>query len=134
MSHTAMIKTIQQYTREKVMGLLEWDDLRYGEFQMQQADAYLEHHIGADVWGLKEIRESEHFWKWWRNHWFTRDADFIADAKGMSVDDRRLYYEVCHEVEAIEFSPASALMHHTFSRQVVNAACGLPETKRRMKI
>lgn len=114
MSHIEQVKTIQQATRAKVMLMLGWDDLQYGDFQFKQAEAYLEHHIGADVWGVQQIKETPGFWAWWRNHWHKRDMEFVYDAKALTPTERALFYEITHAVEAIEFT-----MHHSFAREVV---------------
>ena len=120
MSHVQEIKSIQQFTRDKVMRLIGWDNLQYGQFQMAQAEAYLDYHIGADVDGVQMIRESAQFWAWWRNHWHKRDMQFVEEVKDMDEAERVLFYEITHDAEAIEFTPHSAIMHHTFAKEVIS--------------
>jgi hypothetical protein len=123
MSHVETIKTFQASVRASVLDLLKWSELEYGDFLMAQGEAYLSQYIGEDVWGLVEIKHSEHFWKWWKNHWYDRDIDFVSEAEKMNVSERRLYYAICHETSAIVFSPKNALMHRTFLKQVIAPVC-----------
>lgn len=120
MSHVKEVLTIQKVTREKVMKLLGWDELQYGKFQMQQAEAYLDYHIGADVWGVQQIKETPGFWAWWRNHWHKRDMQFAEEAKSFSPAERVLFYEITHDAEAMDYTPHSVIMHHTFAREVIS--------------
>lgn len=118
MSHTFAIKTIQQVTRWQVMKLLQWDDLQYGDFQMERAYAYIEHTIGHDVWGVKELKETASFWAWWRNHWHKRDMQFVQDAKKLSIEERVLFYEITHDAEAIEFTPHATIIADAFAKMI----------------
>ena len=134
MSHIKEIVSIQKFTRDKVKQLLGWDDLQYGEYQMQQADAYLEYQIGADVWGVQAIRETPQFWGWWRNQWHKRDMQFVEDAKGLAVNERVLYYEITHDAEAIDFTPQGNVLQHTFATDVINPLAGRPKVERKVRL
>ena len=114
MSYTTEIKLLQDSTRQTVMLMLNWNDLQYGNFQFNQGEAYLEHHIGADVWGVKQIRESAQYWAWWRNQWFKRDQAFIELAQNKGIAERHKYYARCHDVEHLEIH-----LHHSFSREII---------------
>jgi hypothetical protein len=110
MSHTVEIKTIQQVMRWQVMKLLEWDEAQYGEFQMNQAYTYVERAIGLTEWGVAQLMQTPDFWAWWRNHWHKRDMGFVPDAKKLSLQERRLFYEITHDAEAIGFTPHQVVM------------------------
>jgi hypothetical protein len=124
MSNIKEIKALHQDTRQKVMQLLGWNDLQYGEFQMKQAEAYLDYHIGADGWGIQQIRETPGFWAWWRNHWYKRDVSFVDEAKGLSLSERVLFYEISHDAEGIEFTPHHNVLYHSFQRSMIVVVSG----------
>ncbi|MDO3641946.1 hypothetical protein [Mucilaginibacter sp. L3T2-6] len=134
MSHVKAIKTIQQVTRAKVMQLLGWNDLQYGEFQMQQADAYIARQIGDDVWGVQQLKEAPAFWAWWRNHWHRRDEQFIGEVKNLTQPEMVMLYEITHDAEAIEYTPHFVVMQHAFQRQVIDEVCNVAKQKKERKV
>lgn len=105
-------------TRQKVMQLLDWNDLQYGYFQMEQAYAYLNHMIPGDAWGKNELPQTASFWAWWRNHWHKRDMQFVDDAKKMDVRKRVLFYEITHNAEAIEYTPHSVILNDAYAKMI----------------
>lgn len=122
MSHAFSIKTMQQVTRRQVMKLLEWDDLQYGTFQMERAYAYIDLTMGADVWGVKELKETASFWAWWRNHWYKRDLLFVDEVKNLSVTERVYFYEITHDIDAIDYTPHTSIITDAFSKMVLKGA------------
>ena len=134
MSHKKQIVTIQQVTREKVMALLAWDALQLGNYQMQQAEAYLTTNIGADSYAVQQIRQSASFWAWWRNHWHRRDMDFVEEVKHMDIAELRSYYHITHSVEAFNYTPHRAIMEHIFATDVINPLRGRKPADRKVKL
>jgi len=134
MSHVKQIASIQQITRSGVLLALGWDDQQYGDFLMQQADAYLQYHIGADVEGVQQIKQTRQFWAWWRNHWHRRDVLFLTEIKHLAPAEKGLFYQITHDAEAIEFTPHHLVMEHTFATDVINPICGRAKVERRVSI
>lgn len=118
MSAVKEIKTIQMVTRVKVMKMLNWDDLQYGKFQMDQAYAYLNYMMPDDAWGKSHLPQTASFWAWWRNHWHKRDAEFVDFAKGMPVHEAVLFYEITHNAEAIEYTPHSVILADAYAKMI----------------
>ena len=84
------------HDRELILALLEWDDLEYGNFLMQMAEAYLMKQCGPDVYGIEFLLKSPMFWAWWRNHWAQRDSRFLTHWA-----DCNCLEEVCEEYQAL---------------------------------
>ena len=134
MSHIKEIASIQKFTRDKVKLLLGWDDLQYGEFLMDQGYAYMEYQIGADVWGVQQIRVSAAFWAWWRNQWHKVDMPFVDYAKRLPLEERLKNYRDIHDAEAIDFTPQGNVLQHTFATDVINPLAGRPKVERKVRL
>jgi len=118
MSHVAQIKAIQQLTRQRVMQLLDWSELQYGEFQMQQAEAYIQFMIGDDARGANELKQTPSFWAWWRNHWHRRDAQFVNDIENLSQQETIWFYEITHNAKTIEYTPHSVVFAQALAKRL----------------
>jgi len=118
MSAIKEVKNLQAATRQRVLDLLNWNDLQYGTFQMEQAYGYLNHIIPDDAWGKNHLPHTATFWAWWRNHWYKRDVQFLEYAEGLSAKKAVLFYEVTHTPEAIEFTPHSVILEDAYAKMV----------------
>jgi hypothetical protein len=109
MSHVKHVITLQSVTREKVIRLLGITELDYGNYLMEQANAYLEEQLGGLEMG-KELAVNALFWKWWKNHWHDIDMDFLDACKHMSIKERNIYYRMVHDRSAFDYTPQRAIL------------------------
>ncbi len=92
-SYTQHIKNQMQTTKQRVMSLLQWDEKQYGDYQYRMGTQYLQSYISTDPIGIDMLVDSRIFWNWWKNHWQTRDEQFLetADHDGLQIVLRILY-------------------------------------------
>jgi hypothetical protein len=107
--------SIQAFVRGKVIGLLGITEERYGNYQMQQGEAYLHEQLGSSLMG-KKLAENALFWAWWRNHWHDVDMDFITEVKHMSRYEMQLYYETLHDDRSCEYRPHKAIIQDAIEK------------------
>lgn len=80
-SYTNHIKNEMQSTKARIMALLNWSEVDYGNFQYETGLLYLHAYIPDDIEGIDMLTRSRIFWNWWKNHWLQRDQDFLNDAQ-----------------------------------------------------
>lgn len=82
--------------KARICHILQWDDLRYYNYQFETGIAYLEYYIPTDPEGQAMLIRSSTFWKWWKNHWHQRDGEFIDRSLTISSMDilRDMYAEM----------------------------------------
>ena len=109
-----------QALKSKIMELLQWDDLTFGNFQYEQGITYLETYV-KDRYPLETSRI---FWNWWKNHWTLRDEDLIN--KGISelaISQRRAVYFDIHDGKylAHEVHPHRVILEQSYGDMVTEA-------------
>ncbi len=70
-----------QATKARIMALLNWSEVDYGNFQYETGLLYLHAYIPNDIDGIDMLTRSRIFWNWWKNHWLQRDQDFLKDVQ-----------------------------------------------------
>lgn len=112
------IRTEVRTNREKVMGMLQWDDLRYGEYQEQMGYVYLKTEFGQDTLFVDDLRYSQEFWAWWKNHWNKRDSIFLMDAPALDLSERNTLYAQLHNPQYFEFHPHRGVLERSYSNMI----------------
>lgn len=80
----------------KIMSLLGWDELQYGECQYENGLKYVEPIKSADPDLMDQVLRNKMFWNWWKNHWTVRDEIFIKMTRMVKLDRdelTRLYHQ-----------------------------------------
>lgn len=99
-SHISKLKEIRDQHKQEIFDLLGFNDLQYGNMVHDFGLAYLEHQVINDGW-VREISGSRMFWKWWVNHWDTRNGHFLLGYKKSLGDLNRqelvIAFEVWHD-------------------------------------
>lgn len=101
--------TIQEFTRKKVIALLDVSELEYGQYQMAQGMAYLADQLGSNLLGRK-LAANALYWKWWRNHWHDTDMEWLESIAFMNAAERRTWYELLHDPKDFEYKPQRAIL------------------------
>lgn len=115
-SRIASVRVQNATNREIVLALLEWDDLKYCEFQMQMGEEYLTRTLGTDTYGIEILVKSQLFWKWWINHWNKRDQIFLLRFTGSySTDTLREEYRFEHNPSNLVMSPNKVILEESYS-------------------
>jgi hypothetical protein len=119
-SHTAKQRAIAKLIKARVIEILNWDELSYGEYVYKSGRAYLQAYIPNDPQGIDSLIESKIYWKWWRNHWMQRDAEFVNEAHDMSVAVRRVRYREIHDPQALakEIYPNATILSASYSKMI----------------
>lgn len=115
------LKNQEQYrshVRIQIQALLQWTEVEYGEFQMHQGEAWLEHWLGKDAYGIKYLVTDRMFWRWWINHWDARDADFITYARRLPLAERRGRYQALNSPELLNKRPHKCVLEDSYARMM----------------
>ena len=110
MSKARAAKIMQSVNQHQVKKLLHWDDLQYGQFQMETGTEYLEKMLGSDDFAIGYLSKNSMFWRWWVNHWDKRDEQFINQASGLNLDERLELYAGLHNAKSFRFYPHKAIL------------------------
>ncbi len=113
MSKAKATKIMQMVNQHQVKQLLGWDDLEYGQFQMDAGTEYLKNMLGNDATGIDYLSKNGMFWRWWVNHWDKRDELFISLASDLTPEARQALYLELHDVSGFTFYPHRAIMEST---------------------
>lgn len=108
-------KFITEANKQQVCKLLGWTLEQYTEYQELKGLEYLADQICGDVWGVNQVAQTPLFWRWWVNHWNTRDAEFIADAPNWPKSWLKRKYEDLNAVDGITFWPHKSIMEETYA-------------------
>lgn len=120
-SESAKAKDKMEHTRELVLAMLDWDALTYGNFVMQNAEAYLKRQCGADAYGVQALMESPIFWSWWKNHWMQRDEVFLYEwANNADVYDLRQEYAYIHCAANLHIRPNRVILEDSYAKMIAN--------------
>lgn len=115
-SRIASVRVQNATNREIVLALLEWDDLKYCEFQMQMGEEYLIRTLENDAYGIEILIKSQLFWKWWINHWNKRDQIFLMRFSGSySVDVLVDEYKFEHNPSNLVMSPNKVILEESYA-------------------
>jgi hypothetical protein len=119
-SRIASVRVQNATNREIILALLEWDDLRYCEFQMNMGEEYLIRTIGSDTYGIEILVKSQLFWKWWINHWNKRDQIFILRFSNGSypVELLRNEYHFEHNPTNLVMSPNKVILEESYGAMI----------------
>jgi hypothetical protein len=120
-SNIAEVRTMALSTKELVQALLGWDDLQYGNFQMEQGELYLKKLIGPDVYGIDFLMQSPTFWKWWINLWNKRDQDFINELVNTDQEECIEVYRFTHSPYRLTSKPHKAILEESYRQMVGDA-------------
>lgn len=80
--------------KRRILDLLGWDDLQFGQVQYEQGLQYLATYLFGYEYEADMISRSRIFWNWWKNHWAVRDESFLCFALMIETDKntyRQLY-------------------------------------------
>lgn len=103
--------------KQRVITLLGWTDLQYGEFQMKIGRQYLQSYIPRDPDGIDELLKNRIFWNWWRNHWMMRDEQFLV---AEMIQDKLRLYTALHNPEFLtkEIYPNGHVLAAAYSKMI----------------
>lgn len=120
LTHIEKIRRVTRANQERVMTLLDWNDLQYAEFQEKMGYAYLKSEYG-DTAFINELPYTSAFWKWFRNQWAKRDQIFLLAACNMSYRERVESYNAMHNPESFEFHPHRRILEQSYSNMIGKA-------------
>ena len=119
-SYTNHIKNEMQSTKARIMALLNWSEVDYGNFQYETGLSYLRFYIPDDIEGIDMLTRSRIFWNWWKNHWLQRDAGFISYKRSLTECKTRTLIKIyqavhCPQALAGELRPHAIVLTETYS-------------------
>lgn len=107
--------------QQQVCRLLGWTMEQYTEYQYEQGLVYLREKVCGDEWSVEKVSQSTMYWRWWVNHWNTRDAEFVTAARLWPLSWLKRKYEDLNEVDGFEFWPHKAIMMDTYEHMIYQA-------------
>lgn len=81
----------------RVMEMLRWTEVEFGEFQYTQGMAWLQAYLLDDSYGVGIMEQSRTFWNWWKNHWTNRDESFVRNVNYLSREVALQVYAELHD-------------------------------------
>jgi hypothetical protein len=98
-THISQRRLVSLSNMHQVLFLLNWSELRYCWHKYRQGLAYLKAVTGADEGAYHALERSATYWGWWKNHWATREEEFIMEVEAERFPPRqyRMRYEDLHE-------------------------------------
>ncbi|TAN15158.1 MAG: hypothetical protein EPN37_10300 [Chitinophagaceae bacterium] len=118
MSYLKILKAQHITDRQRILELLTWDELQYGEFQMKMGEAWLRHYLGNDAYGIEYLVKDRMFWKWWINQWNHRDESFLTYAASLTYSARINKYEYLHSPKLLHARPHSCVLEESYARMI----------------
>jgi hypothetical protein len=113
------IKSIQSVTRALVMRALGWDELQYGHYIFDKGIEYLQNYIGDDEEIISLYSRHPLFWKWYRNHWHNRDAEFLQNCKNLTQVSKVAEYHYVHNMKCFKYKPHRVIMDMSMYADVI---------------
>lgn len=108
--------------KEKILNMLNWDALEYGQLQYEFGLTYLRAYIPDDLQAIDLLERSKTFWAWWRNHWTLRDAQFIemVDPRHFTIESLRAQYRCYNDPYSLtqRIYPNGAVLEETYARMI----------------
>lgn len=120
-SSVATVKEVAVTHKELIQALLDWDELQYCNFQMEQGELYLNKLIGPDQYGIEFLVKSPTFWKWWINLWNKRDQDFIAELVNTDKEECIEVYRFTHSPYRLTSRPHKVILEESYRQMVGDA-------------
>lgn len=76
-THIQKRREAAQKSKERIMRLLEWNELQYCDFQYRMGLEFLQEYIPGAPEGIAYLERHPVFWAWWRNQWTLRDEIYL---------------------------------------------------------
>lgn len=120
MSHIEARKQQALDGMQVIMRLLNWNEQQYCDYLYDCGVEYLRYLMPDDADGITNMERSGIFWKWWKNHWASRDAAFIEWFQ-CSEDLEDLYYNANDaRTLAAAIYPTGVIMKES-CREIINS-------------
>lgn len=95
--------TIDNQTQQQVLASLSWTKEQYNQFIYDCGLLYLAEYLPDYPQIVEQITRSQAFWKWWVNHWESRDLEFLEtiEATDDPVIDPEAIFKAIHDPELL---------------------------------
>lgn len=117
LTHIQKVKVENQTIKQRVMQLLKWDDLQYGEFQASMGYIYLQAEI-EDSQMIQVLIEQKSYWSWWINHWVKRDRIFLENHPRHRGEITEKAYKLAHNPNAVTFRLHKTILRHSYAEMM----------------
>lgn len=120
--HMISVHQEAERCKDRICRILDWTTEEMVDFQLDAGRLYLTHYL-KEEWAIKVVADSHIFWRWWMNHWHSRDKDFLIYVEGhrlLNVLDRTTMYCYMHDGSELskEIRPSGVVLHETYAAMI----------------
>ncbi len=114
---------LMQKYKSQVCKLLQWDEMKYAEYQYKAGIAYLLWYLPCDEKARQQLERSKLYWNWFKTCWTEHDYAYVTSEgiDKLCLHERLRIYEALHcpRALAVEITPNRIVLDSIKKKQPV---------------